>query len=241
MFFYIYDEHALAPTQADALAKVEGRIIELGINGRVEKLAPLRNIKSLIEIALKQKMHTVVVVGGDETLLRVLNLIAASSLVLGFIPFQKNSQLANLFGITDTFEACNILSRRIVRSLDLGKVNQNFFLRELSCTSLADVRIECDGKYTVSSNERFGSATISVLGERLQLAITTQAKPTGWLKKRSALPDRTTLFAEHITIQHQTEPVAMLLDQLTTLKTPLTIIAKPHQVKMVVGKSHQLR
>lgn len=255
MFFYIYDEHAVAPTQAAALARVEARIIELGINGRVEKLGPLRNIKSLLDLAIKQKVHTVVVVGSDETLLRTVNILATADLVIGYIPFAEQSLLAKLLGIPDTFEACNILSRRITKTVDLGKANQNYFLTTARCGSLTGLRIRCNDAYTVATLQPTGTARIDVLGDLTQLAttptgieaqpgqlrveITTETTPSSWLK-RTAVSDHTSVTAERVVIDHDVEPIPVTLDGVTTLKTPLTITLKSKQLRLIVGKDRLL-
>jgi len=48
MFFYLYDAVVLDKKFSGLLERIESRIIELGINGRVERLTPLRNMKVAI-------------------------------------------------------------------------------------------------------------------------------------------------------------------------------------------------
>jgi diacylglycerol kinase family enzyme len=51
-------------------------------------------------------------------------------------------------GIPHGVTACDVLSSRLVEELDLGKVNNHYFLTSLHVPGA--VRAECDGRYTVS-------------------------------------------------------------------------------------------
>ena len=62
MYFYFYDTFVSDKKNEQLLGKIENRLIELGINGRTEKLTVLKNMKELIEDAIKKGAHTIVAV-----------------------------------------------------------------------------------------------------------------------------------------------------------------------------------
>lgn len=270
MFFYLYDSFVLDKKHEGALTKVENRVIELGINGRVEKLTPLRNLKDVLEGAIKQEAHTIVIVGDDTTLVRAINVLAHHKVSVGYIPFGNQSSLAKVFGIPDTFEACNILSRRITKLIDLGKANQNYFITAATTTESSGLRIKCDGEFTVSFpnnpmtigfmnlgdilNKEFSSNELcNVTDRRLLLKMSEQPHSGGWLqhspikinRSKPALStpsaDITVLPLSKAELTHVEQPVPIVLDQITTLKTPLTISVKAKQLKMIVGKDRLIK
>ncbi len=255
MFFYFYDTFVLDKKHEGTLTRVENRIIELGINGRVEKLTPLRNMKGLLEDGIKQGAHTVVIIGDDTTFVRAVNITAEHDVVLGYIPFAKTSPLAELFGITDTFEACNILSRRIIKQLSLGKANANYFLTSLVAEKSDELKVSCDNQFTVSSRSEPMRFRIHNLGDvfstsenkelyvsptRLHLEIDPLPAARSLFKKSTPQPNSSTLPLRKAEITHVAEPIRVRLDNETTIKTPITVTFKPKQLKVVVGKDRRI-
>lgn len=255
MFFYFYDTFVLDKKHEGTLTRVENRIIELGINGRVEKLTPLRNMKSLLEDGIKQDAHTIVVIGDDTTFVRAVNIVAPHDVVLGYIPFAKTSALAELFGIPDTFEACNILSRRIIKQVSLGKANSNYFLTSLVAEKSDELKISCDNQFTVSSRSEPMRFRIHNLGDvfgptedkelyttaaKLHLEIDPLPPRRSLFKKSPTKSVSSTLPVKKAEITHTNDPIPVRLDNETTIKTPVTVTFKPKQLKVVVGKDRQI-
>lgn len=260
MFFYLYDSFVLEKKHEGALTKVENRIIELGINGRVEKLTPLRNLKDVLENAIKQEAHTIIVVGDDTTFVRAVNVLAHHKVTVGYIPFGEQSSLAKVFGISDTFEACNVLSRRITKQIDLGRANQNFFVTAAVAAESAGLRIQCNGEFTVSfPRERMTVSFINlgdilhkeftpsdlcnVTDRRLQLQLQESGRRHSWLRRSKTNPaaHSTVLPIIKAELTHTQQPVPIVLDHITTLKTPLSISVKAKQLKIIVGKDRLLK
>jgi len=257
MFFYLYDNFVNEKKYEETLTKTENRLIELGINGRIEKLSILRNLKELIEDGIKKGCHTIVAVGDDNTLIKVINIIAEHNVTIGFIPMVANSKLAKIFGIKNSSDACDILSKRLIKKISLGKANQNYFLTALTINDSDQVAIECEDKYKISLTEKNCSLTIYNLGNFLQkidekkwqifpqknclsIAIcpTNQNSFSKFFKKNSS--SRSSLFAvKKIKITSQ-DSVPILLDEQTTLKTPLTVTIKPKKISLIVGRERKI-
>ena len=241
MFFYLYDESARDKKNEATIRGIENRIIELGINGRVERLQPLRNLKEIVTAGLKQKAHTFVVVGSDATLLHAINILADEKVALGFIPLgQGNSHLAELFGIHDTMEACNTLSRRITKPVPLAKANQTHFLTELSLHAPADTELNFDDDYSITITT---DSRITILPQPPTCLVTIQPLPQ---PKRSlwggvSVPlTPTRLSAHRLTVEHPDKTLEVLLDRTTTIKTPLSVTLKAKPLKVIVGKNRRL-
>lgn len=253
MFFYLYDAVVLDKKYATLLDRIEGRIIELGINGRIERLTPLRNIKELIEHGIKNGAHTVVVVGSDQTFLRALQVTAQHDVAVGFLPFGA-SALGPLFGVADPMDGCNALSRRITKQLALGKANQTYFLTEVTAELPPGTKITCDGQWSIITQTETTTLLLANLGHilgggveapviydthQLHLTLQPRSQPTGFLRKQIA-NHPTSVRVHKLTIEHSAVAVSVLLDQTTTLKSPVSFSLKAKAIKVIVGKQRLL-
>ncbi|MFA6027351.1 MAG: diacylglycerol kinase family protein [Patescibacteria group bacterium] len=259
MFFYFYDTFINEKRFESDLIKTENRLIDLGINGRIEKLTILRNGKELIEEAIKNGAHTIVAVGDDNTLLKVINIVADHSVAIGFIPLRANSKLARILGIKDCLDACDILSKRLVKKINLGKANQNYFFASISIPQVEGIKVECDEKYKVSLKQKDNGLAVYNLGNFLDVANEDQWKvfsnknylnvyvlppaPSGLSKyfKTNNPQDAISVFpAKKIKISAEGKTLSVILDQQTTLKTPVQVTIKPKKINLIVGRHRKI-
>lgn len=241
MFFYLYDELVRDNKNEAIVHGVESRIIELGINGRVEHLQPLRNLKEIIGAGLKQKAHTFIVVGSDETLLRTINILADEKVTIGFIPLGSGtSPLRELFGVHEAIEACNTLSRRITKPVPLAKANQTHFLTQLTLTAPIGTVLRCGDSFGITTTAD-SQIRVSTQPPVCAVTITPLASTKRTLWGSSVAPLTSThLTTQRLTIDHPEKNIAVLLDQTTTIKTPVIVTLKPKLLKVIVGKDRQL-
>jgi hypothetical protein len=149
MYYYLFDSPLADNKYSSIVNRIEFRIIELGINGRMDRLTILKNMRELIESAIKRGAETIVVVGDDTAVARAVSIVARYNVTLGIIPVGPHQLIARALGIPEGEAACDVLSKRVVRTIDLGKVNDQYFLFSLDIPA-QDVTVECDGHYRVS-------------------------------------------------------------------------------------------
>jgi diacylglycerol kinase family enzyme len=99
---------------------------------------------------VRRGVQTIVVVGNDETVAKVVSGIDEAKLTLGFIPIGTPTSIARSLGIPEGAEACDVLSKRVTQKIDLGSVNGHLFLSQVRMSS-AKVVIEGEGKYRLTS------------------------------------------------------------------------------------------
>jgi len=99
MYLYVYDSFLNDKKYNSLLIKIEQRITDLGIKGRVAKLSILKNMKELISDAVKEGVETVVVAGDNQTFSKVINVIASLDVTLGIIPVVNNNNIAEVLGV----------------------------------------------------------------------------------------------------------------------------------------------
>lgn len=150
MYFYIYDTFLADRRYERDLASIETRLTDLGISGKIGRLTPFTNAKGLIRDEAKRGTQTIVVVGNDETVSKVVAGLGDEQVVLGLIPIGEPTYIAESLGIPYGVEACEVLSRRITQKVDLGRVNGNYFLSDVRILK-GGVVIESEGKFRIQA------------------------------------------------------------------------------------------
>jgi len=148
MYQYIYDKSLADKRNSKILSELENRLTDLGIHGRIDRMHPLKSVRESMDDGLRQGVKTVIAVGGDDTFKRVLDVASNRDLVLGFIPMESGCSFAAALGIPEGLAACDILSARLTETLDMGRVNGQYFLTDVSFDA-TDVTLECEDRFRV--------------------------------------------------------------------------------------------
>lgn len=254
MYLYLYDSFLNTKKYASQIAKIETRLTDLGIGGKIYRLSPLRNVEELINEEVRNGAKTIVVVGNDKTISQVINYLAKHDVVLGMIPVgAQENDIARLLGIPEGEEACATLAARKVERIDLGKINTTHFLSSINVES-SDVTIECDEKYLVTpstSNAQINICNLrplfasGVAGEyfnpkdgMLEVLIQpfTQAAK-GWkaLFGRGQTQRESIIPFKKLVIRSK-KSVPVITDGQRVLKTPVKIEIVPKRLRLIVGK-----
>lgn len=251
MYTYLYDSFLMDKKYEHTLYRMETRLLELGINGRVEKLSLLKSVKEIIEDAVTRSSDTIVVVGNDDTISKAIAYLPARKAVLGIIPMGPHTDIADMLGIPQGVEACNVLSKRIVERIDLGRANGRYFLSQLVVNDASKVTLDCDG-YHISAVSNDGTVRICNLHSRsdrafasvlsnpqdgvLEAVIQPEMKKSFWqtFSKTETAPSVFPMKKLHI--RSKGENLTVLADGQTTLKTPVTIEIIPRELRVIVGR-----
>lgn len=253
MFFYLYDKITQDKKLEGLLTQIEHRLIDLGINGRVERMSVFKNMRELIEGAIKREAHTVVAVGNDHTFTKAVAAVAPFPAVsLGFIPIVSDTVFGKLLGIPSGPEACDILSKRLTQSVDLGRIQKTFFITSAELSSQSSFSVSCNGLYSISA-KRLGTAIrIDNIGPVLTHGTGRLANATdGELEIILTPPATKSFFATqseapsvfpttHTKIT-AAESCGVLVDGEVVAKTPCEVEVIPHGIKLIVGKSRLLQ
>ncbi|HBU28231.1 TPA: hypothetical protein DEB00_03925 [Candidatus Uhrbacteria bacterium] len=128
MYCYIYDAFVQDRKYERDLIAIEHRITDLGLQGKIVRLALFRDPDEQIRKEVAAGAKTVVVIGNDQTVHRVLTTIVDAGATLAIIPVGERNVLARILGIPKGVQACDTLSQRIIESLDVGNINGQRFL-----------------------------------------------------------------------------------------------------------------
>lgn len=245
MHFYLVDDFVSDKRYETELNRIESRLTEIGINGRMEKLTILKNVRELIDEAIQRGADTVVAVGDDRTISKMISLVARHAVPFGVIPIGPNQAIAGFLGIPEGVAACDTLSRRVIEEVDLGKVGDRYFLTSLDAP-VSQYSLECDGQYRVSvaNAEPLSVKNFGAVGSRHNprdgvLEAVIGSRHRGGFSGLFRRPTEASVFPfRRLTITSET-PLSLLLDGQTVIKTPVTVEATKRKLKVIVGRNRQ--
>jgi hypothetical protein len=258
MHVYIYDDFVNQKKYDHLLAAIETRITDLGLSGKIIRLGLMKNVHEAIVRELKQGAKTIVAVGNNATVNKVINsrvnidpgVVPAGKVPLGIIPIgKKSNEIAKSLGIDDEEEACDILSARRIEELDLGLANSLHFLSHAYIQNQGTT-LEIDRSYSLEIMEP-GTITVvnlPVSGLSLPSGVAPNPKDSSLelfvssaTKKILPLPSRTSsqsMFPfQHLNIINQKQ--GLLIDNSVTVPTPVEITIAEQKLPLVVGKNRE--
>ncbi len=256
MHVFIYDAFVNQKKYAHTLARIETRITDLGLNGKIIRLGLMKNVRESVERELKQGAKTMIAVGNSGTVNKVLNAMVnldTSSLPMGRAPLglipigKKNNGIALGLGIESEEVACDVLSARRIESLDLGLANEHYFLSQVLITTQGTI-LEVDQSYSMEINEpgQINVINLSVPGlslppnvspnpldNKLDLCVTTLTPKKIQLPQQKPSSQNIIPF-NHLNIINQAQPV--IIDNSFNMPTPVEIRLAEQKLPVIVGK-----
>lgn len=177
MNIYIYDSFLNQKKYEHVLARIETRITDLGLNGKITKLGVMKNINEIISREIKNGAKTIIAVGNDQTVNKIINAIANYQIPLGIIPIGKeNNNIAQALGIDFEEVACETLSARRITKIDIGLANNTCFLSQAVINNKGTT-IEINQNYSIEITEEGELQIINLLPSNIKLPIKTNINP----------------------------------------------------------------
>ncbi len=129
MHYYIIDQGNLPVEKFEKLqTELSGLLAEFKISGEIARVTPLRTVAELVDTASQRGAKTLIACGSDDTFNLMLAALKGRDFTLGFIPFDDNSTLAKILGISDVFVGIKTIAGRRVEKIDLAKISGNYFI-----------------------------------------------------------------------------------------------------------------
>jgi len=244
MYLYIYDSFLNDKKYANLLVNIEKRLTDLGIKGKIARLSILKNMKEMIVDGVKEGVETVVAIGNAQTFAKVINVMADLDVTLGLIPVDTNNEIAKILGIPPKVLACDVLASRIIKKIDLGKINNYYFINTAQIEN-GDVTIEYNDfkispittKSKITLYNFTNPFTNSSPVDGVLEAVITPIQSNVFGKKKI---EQTILPFTKIKINSKAEEqVAILTDEQIIMKTPAKITVVPQKLKIIVGSDRR--
>jgi len=247
-YTYIYADYLKTGKYEKMTGVIENRLTDLGIGGRIHRLSQFKNLEEIIEEDARRGATTVVIVGDDKMVEAALGAIADLNMVLGIIPMGGGEdRLATLLGIPQGAAACDVLSQRIIETLDIGKINGKMFFSHLSIFGQKSPLV-CDHKYEIFSpggdiiiynlnldSKDKDAADINPKDGRLEILVKPKNK-FGFLKQSG---EPSLLFAKELRMKSGA-PFSVFVDGKKNFYKDVSIEVVPKGLKVVVGKGRMV-
>lgn len=241
MHLYIFDQYLNQKKYELTVAKIETRLTDLGLNGKNCHVGPLKSLKSIVKEELKNNPKTIVVIGNNGTFNQLINSFPEeTSATVGLIPVGENNSIARAFGIADEDHACNILAARLIETLSLGQINDQYFVSSARISNKETI-MEINGKYTV---EPAGPGEISIINLDTD-ASNPKIDPKDNLIEILVSVVKKGIISNSVDLSFiQTGRVIInnlihknfIIDNSVEIKTPAEITAAREKLKVIVGK-----
>lgn len=243
MNIYIYDDYLNKSKYSRVLNRVEIRLTDLGLNGKIIRLGTIKNIKDILQNEIKNGAKTIIAVGNNQTVNKIIGSVIDNELygffqkniLFSIIPIGADNSIAESLGIKKEEEACNILLARRVKKIDIGIVNNYYFLNKATIPCQGTL-LEIDGKYTIETVEK-GEISIfnlkSSANDDKNLKINPiDGKLDIYIKNRNQ--NKTFISVKKLKITNPNYP--LVLDGIIEIKTPADISIVTGKLNVVVGK-----
>jgi len=242
MYYYIYDADLADKKYHKQLVRIEKRLTDLGVNGKVHHLSFLKNISQIIDEEIKRGISALVIVGDDSTVGQLINLLPDNQIPIGIIPINTGGSniIAQSMGINNADIACDILSARIIEDINIGIINQYKFITSLLITNQS-CTIECDHNYSISIDNHH-SVEINNLrsnqDDYIQIIIRHHTR--NWLAIRHQ-SSNSIIRARKVNITSQQSVTINIKDENKIIKTPATISILKNHLSFIVGKNRTVK
>lgn len=243
MYYYVYDEFVQDAKYDKLRAAIETRMTDLGIAGKIARLALFRDAGELIRDEVKRGATTIIAVGNDETLQKVIDPAASAGASIGIIPVGSGKQtIASMLGIPAGEAACEVLAARQIEAIDVGLVNKRYFLHEAHIPMSEDLEIICDESYRLSArsgkielrNLAFGDDIVPP-GNPIdgKIDFVKRFSKKGWFSKKEEAATWIPMKKLSIRSEH---PISMTIDGGVFEARELHISVVPGAMQLITGK-----
>jgi diacylglycerol kinase family enzyme len=242
MNIYIYDDFLNKSKFNRVLNRVEIRLTDLGLNGKIIRLGSIKNVRDVIQNEIKNGAKTIVAVGNNQTVNKIIGSIIDNELygffqkniLFSIIPIGDDNSIANSLGIKKEEEACNTLLARRVKKIDIGLVNNYYFLNKAviegqdTVLEINDYVLEPQEKGLISiynlksSQDDDKNLKINPIDGKLDIYIKNKSK------------DFSFISTEKLKISSKKN--SLILDDVVEIKTPAEISVIPGKLNVIVGK-----
>jgi len=277
MYSYFIDDWVEDKKYKKDLDKLDLWLTQHGIVGRKIKLGRLHDLEASIEDCISGGARTIVAVGNDSTASRVLNAFlklqppknintdaapartaSNSSVAFAVLPIGKSNLISQCLGARDLPGAVDILTKRKIATIDLGKLNdRHYFITaaifpkkvSLGFLSYKVSSLHKDHQISVCNTNIFSAkgdmqnkGPFNPLDGRLEAVIAYRPRRPFWSRfsKDKSLPQEflaESIFPiKNILVHGKQKTLKVLADVEKNLSSPVSAEIIPQAIDVVVGE-----
>ncbi len=238
MNVFIYDD--FLKKHQKVVNNIEISLHKLNLNGKIIYLESVRNLFDAIKDEINNGARTIVAVGDDRTVNKVLNAMmnnpATNPPALGIIPVGAQNSIAQACGVINEREAGQILLARRMAEINVGKANKQYFLAQAKIKAKGTTIKIAD--FSINQTENGEINLINL--------------PTKNCSTKNILVDpndgKINLFIENGRNKYSAMAITeleiengqeekLLLDNVLEIETPAKISLSEQKINIIVGKN----
>ena len=246
MYYYIYDNFLIEKKYQGIISKIESRLTDLGINGKIIRMSTFKNLSKTLNEDIAKGVKTLVVVGNDRTLNQLINLINNLNLTIGLIPLGPDNNIARLMGIPEGEAACDVLSSRIIQPLHLGLINKKYFFITYLELPGDNIYLNCDENYFINVCNYYDAISISNIFWGEDTDKIPLSNNSGYINliikhiKKGLFQTKKENFSyfkiKTIELTSDRSVPILLIDEKRIVKTPVTVSVAKNKLNLIVGR-----
>jgi hypothetical protein len=243
MNLYVYDDFLNKSRYNRTINRIEIRLTDLGLNGKIIRLGSIKNINSLIQQEIRSGAKNIIAVGNNETANKVasalvddkLSEIFTKDILFSIIPVGENQSIANSLGMEKEEKACNIILARRIENINIGLASNKYFINKAEIFNQSinldfkkEFLIEVPKKtkltiYNLNDNPKFKSNNLFTSNkDKLKILI-------------SDTNNNYSFFSQDLVKINGNSNI--LLDNYKTISLPSEIRILNNKLKVIVGKN----
>lgn len=245
MYVYIYDDYLNKGKYSRTLNKLEIRLTDLGLSGKIVRLGAIKNVKDLIQGEIKTGAKTIVAVGNNATINKIIGAVVDNdtygffqkNILLFAIPIGDNNSIADSLGIKRE-DACETLLARRIKKIDIGTINNKYFLNKVSLDG-QETKLEINGLYTIESDNK-NRIDIINLAHKNDINKELKSNPhDGLLDLHIKDRHNSVTYITVKNIKILSKNVKILIDESEEISSPAEISAVKEKLNFIVGKDRE--
>src|SRR3989339_193613 len=236
MNIYIYDSYVGHKKYQSKIAKIETRITDLGLNGKIIRLGVMSSIYNSIEGEVQKGAKNIIIVGNNNLFAQAINSVAklkslhttVGDIPLGLIPIgKKYNSIAEYLGIDYEENACDIIAGRRIKELDLGMINKYYFLTQATIpteeTIIVNLPMGIELPNEIKANAQDGTLELFIKTKKLNKLLLNKNKE-----------NKSVFSFKELQITNPKYPV--IIDNSLKINTPVIIKIAKEKINLIVGK-----
>ncbi len=235
MNIFVYDVYL--DKYKKTVKNIEETLNKLNLQGKILYLKNIKNLKESLISEIDNGAKTVVSVGNNETVNKIINILAniSTKMPIAVIPVGPINSISRSLGIPNEKEACYVLSSRRIEKINLATANDTlfvhkFFIKNEKTRGLINNSYEISplkkGEFFVynipPAKESPKNIKITPQDNILNLSISTKKE------------EKTYIPVNKITINNPKE--TGFLDDLIRIDSPIEIKSSDKSLDFIVGK-----
>ncbi|HRY59803.1 MAG TPA: diacylglycerol kinase family protein [Patescibacteria group bacterium] len=151
--------------------RIKNALKELKISGEFVEVEKKDDLKTIVPQALERGYNTIVTIGGDGMINRVIPYIMNTEVSLGIIPIGETNLLANIIGIKNWREGCESLINSKTIPLGIGIVNDRLFLSTVEIEVKQENNKKIFGLFSSKIKKKYLPVSINIEAENTDVKI----------------------------------------------------------------------